>query len=235
MVVHWARHPGPRATISLVLNAAGALGTSVALVIVVGSKFLEGAWISVLIMTAAVVLFARVRSHYDVVTSQLSAHDPMTVAPRPLMVVVPLKRWSLLAKRCLDVGMSMSKDVVAVHLPCETGGDDFVGRWAELVEGPAIRAGVPPPHLVCLDSPFREIVPPLVRFARKMAREHPDRMIAVVVPRLVERRWWYYLLHNGTPTLLRTLLALRGGPQVMVVDVPWHLAEADEGIRGLSS
>jgi hypothetical protein len=235
MVVHWRRHPGRRRAVSLVLNAAGALGTSVALAVVLASKFLEGAWISVLIMIAAVVLFARVRSHYDVVTRQLSADDPMTVAPRPLIVVVPLKHWSSLAKKCLDVGMSISKDVVAVHLPCETGGNDFVDRWPELVKAPAIRAGVPPPRLVCLDSPFREIVPPLVRFARTMAREHPDRTIAVVVPQLVERRWWYYLLHNGTPTLLRILLALQGGPQVMVVDVPWYLAKADRGTRGSSS
>jgi amino acid transporter len=226
MVVHWHRHPEPGARVSLVLNAAGALGTSVALVIVLASKFLEGAWISALIVVGGVVLFMRVRGHYDVVTRQLTADDPLTVARQPLLTVVPLKRWSCLAQKCLNVAMSMSPDVVAVHLPCEVAANDWVDRWSELVAAPARDAGVAVPRLVCLESPFRELVPPLVRFVRETARQNPDRPIAVVVPRLVERRWWYYLLHNGTPTLLRTLLALRGGPNVIVVDVPWYLAEA---------
>lgn len=227
MVMHWYRHPGPHSRVSLVLNAAGALGTFVALGIVLSSKFVEGAWVSVLIMIMTVALFAWVRTHYNFVESQLEVDDPLTFASRlPLIAVVPVKRWSSLAKKCLVVATQMSSDVVAVHLPCEVDSGDFVERWPELVEGPAAAAGVPAPRLVCLDSPFRELVPPLVLFVREMARKHPDRQVAVVVPRLVERRWWYYLLHNTTPTVLRTLLAYRGGPQIMIIDVPWYLAGA---------
>lgn len=226
MVAHWHRHPGPRSKVALVLNAAGAVGTCVALTIVLAAKFVEGAWVSVLIMLATVVLFTRVRAHYDVVTHQISTDDPLTITARvSLIAVVPVKRWNTLAQKCLAIAMEMSTDVLAVHLPCETDSGDFVHRWPELVERPAADAGLPPPRLVCLDSPFRELVPPLVLFVRELARKHPDRQIAVVVPRLVERRWWYYLLHNSTVAVLRTFLVFRGGPQIMVIDVPWYLAD----------
>jgi hypothetical protein len=49
--------------------------------------------------------------------------------------------------------------------------------------------------------------------------------VAVVLPRLVEWRWRFYLMHNYTPSALRALLLYRGGPQIVLVELPWYLAD----------
>jgi len=58
------------------------------------------------------------------------------------------------------------------------------------------------PELVVLPSPYRFIVKPLVDRILEMEKEYPDRMIAVVLPELVERHWLHYLLHNQRPELI---------------------------------
>ena len=50
-----------------------------------------------------------------------------------------------------------------------------------------------------------------------------DRQIAVLVPELVERHWYHFLLHNQRARLLKELLLLKGNQRIVVVDVPWYL------------
>jgi hypothetical protein len=60
--------------------------------------------------------------------------------------------------------------------------------------------------------------------------------VAVVVPELVDRRWYEFLLRSHRATMLKGLLLLRGGPRVIVINTPWYLRddEADEA-SGISS
>jgi hypothetical protein len=48
-------------------------------------------------------------------------------------------------------------------------------------------------------------------------------MIAVILPDLVEARWWEYLLHTQRANVLRSMLLLKGNQQVAVISVPWYL------------
>ncbi|MFZ0481007.1 MAG: hypothetical protein WAL71_17845, partial [Terriglobales bacterium] len=57
----------------------------------------------------------------------------------------------------------------------------------------------------------------------EMERTHPGQQIAVLIPELVERHWYHYLLHNKRAELLKTLLLLRGNQRIIVIDVPWYL------------
>ena len=58
-----------------------------------------------------------------------------------------------------------------------------------------------------------------------MEKDHPNRQIAVLVPELVESRWYYRLLHNNRPEILRALLVIRGNQTISVVNIPWHLKD----------
>jgi hypothetical protein len=42
-----------------------------------------------------------------------------------------------------------------------------------------------------------------------------------MVPEIVERRWYHFLFRHRT-TLLKGLLLLRGGPQIMIITTPWY-------------
>ena len=77
MVVHWRRLGGPHARKSMAINAAGAVCTGVTLVVVLVSKFLEGAWVMILLIPALLVLFYSVRAHYQKVGREVASDAPL--------------------------------------------------------------------------------------------------------------------------------------------------------------
>jgi len=50
------------------------------------------------------------------------------------------------------------------------------------VEQPFRAAGVAPPKLTTLPSPYRFVVVPIVQFVLELSAKHPDRKIVVVIP-----------------------------------------------------
>jgi len=83
--------------------------------------------------------------------------------------------------------------------------------------------GLQEPELVVLPSPYRFIVGTIVNYALDMATKNPDAIIAVVIPELVESRWYHYLLHNQRANLLKGMLLVKGNERIVVINVPWYL------------
>jgi hypothetical protein len=79
------------------------------------------------------------------------------------------------------------------------------------------------PELVLLKSPFRFVVKPIVEYALKVEKDNLESHIAVIVPELVEARWYYLLLHNNRSSLLKALLLLSGSQRISIINVPWYL------------
>jgi hypothetical protein len=77
--------------------------------------------------------------------------------------------------------------------------------------------------LEIIRSPFRKLYEPLLKFVGKTKEEKPGRLIAVIIPELVEPHWYGYLLHNLRGATLRTLLFLERDQRTVVITVPWHL------------
>jgi hypothetical protein len=76
-----------------------------------------------------------------------------------------------------------------------------------------------------LPSAYREFFTPLLNYLRQLAKTDPSRSIAVIVPELVEKRWYHFLFRHRA-TLLKGLLLLRGGPQVVIISAPWYVRDA---------
>lgn len=234
MVAHWRRQGRGHAH-KVILNAAGALGTGITLLVIIVSKFVEGAWITVLIIPGLVGLFLqvyRVQKRADLAVEEAGAlaFDH----PQPPIVLVPLKRLDRVAQKGLRFAVSISRDVVAIHV---RGPDDEVtpdlldAQWEERAAQPARVAGFTPPRLVSLNSPYREFFGPLLAHVRQVAAEHPGRYVAVLVPELIERRWYHFLLRSHRSTFLKGLLLLQGGPQVVVINTPWYFRDPGEHRR----
>ena len=102
---------------------------------------------------------------------------------------------------------------------------DLTQEWSTLVEEPARKANLTPPKLIVLTSTFRQFFQPLLDYVFALRDENPKRHIVVVIPDLVVTRWYHVLLHNHRGAILRTLLRLRGGPRVVVVNTPFYLRE----------
>ncbi|PYM85738.1 MAG: hypothetical protein DME09_04405 [Candidatus Rokuibacteriota bacterium] len=91
MVMHWRRVGGPGSAPVAAVNAIGAVATGIALTVILTTKFIEGAWITIVIVPAMLALFARVKQHYDFVSEQIRFARPVEVNPsEPPVVVVPV-------------------------------------------------------------------------------------------------------------------------------------------------
>lgn len=234
MVVHWLRRRGePHAGKSLTVNLTGAILTGITLVVILVSKFVEGAWISALCVPSLVLLFRATRRRYERVSRALSTSEPLDLEEvRPPIVVVPIRHLHKVTRKALRLACAMSPEVYAVEVHAsEQSCEDASRRWAAAVVAPAHRAGTAVPRLVQLRTAYRDITDPLLRFVWKLAAENRDRFIAVIVPDVVEARWYHYLLFSHTATLLRMMLRFRGGPQVVVVDAPWYLRRPQRSLR----
>jgi hypothetical protein len=167
-------------------------------------------------MTAVHRHYARVERETAPAPRFLSAQ-----LPRPI-VIVPVESWTSVTQKALRLALSISSEIQAVHVQVD-GTEAFRTNWAEEVEKPARACGLPPPSLVVLPSPYRFVVHPILEYTLTVEREHPDRMVAVVIPELVERHWWHYFLHNQRGELLTALLLVKGDRRISVVNVPWYL------------
>ncbi|APR77415.1 Amino acid permease [Minicystis rosea] len=226
MVAHWKRVGGKRSRVHLTVNAAGAVATAATLVVIILSKLTQGAWISGLLVITTLFIFCRVRRHYRQLDVEVCTHAPLDLTPqRPPIVVVPIRRWDLVAQTGLRFALRLSQDIYALQvLFGDPRSEDLTSAWHDLVEVPARENGIEPPRLVVVRSRYRRLFKPLLRFVTTVAHAHLDRQVAVVVPEVVESRWYHYLLHNHTASILKALLLFRGGKGVVVISTPWYMS-----------
>jgi amino acid transporter len=225
MVVHWWRSRERRRWLACAINCLGAIGTAGALIVVLLAKFIDGAWVTVALLAGLVLVFAGVRRHYRTVARELKTTEPLNAKDlQPPLVVVLVRGWSRITRKALRVAMRMSPDIHALHIAFDANRlKDLEEEWAKFVADPCREADVPAPKLAVIPSPFRRLYAPLMEFLTMMERAHPGRPIAVIVPELVERRWYHYFLHNQTAAVIKGYLYFSGLERVSVVNVPWYL------------
>jgi len=227
MVMHWRKKGGGG---RIWVNGLGAIATGCALAIILAAKLLEGAWIIVLAIPTMLFVFYRIHRHYRKIDADTRKRQPMNLDdnPRPV-VLVPMRRWDRLSEKALRFSMWLSTDVIAVHLSNLSGDEGkqedqrVRAEWAKEVEAPAIARGLKPPQLLVIQSPYRSFLDPLLEEIDKLKAQYPDRYVAVVVPEVMETRWWELLLHAHKATHLRTALATHSDKRVLVVTVPWYV------------
>jgi amino acid transporter len=221
MVIHWWRERGKGWQVKAAINGIGALATGATLVVVGVSKFAQGAWITIALIPSLVMLFMRIRAHYQEVAEQLSlAGTPPALKPGPsTRAVIPISGAHRGIVGAVNFARSISRDVTAVYVELEPGaGERIRERW---------KYWWPDVPLVILPSPYRSIVGPLLDFLDQTDRQHDDgQLAAVVLPEFVPVKWWHGLLHNQTAWLLKAALLYRRrrmGFQRVIIDVPYHL------------
>jgi hypothetical protein len=227
MVEHWRRERGPGSTRSMVINGLGAICTAVTLVVVLVSKFVDGAWVIALLIPILLAVFLSVRSHYQTVAREVGSDAPLDAAHlEPPVALLPIRGWSAITRKALRIALKLSPDVYALHI----AGDeqavlDLEDTWSHRVRQPATEAGVRAPRLIVIFSPYRQLYGPLMQVVNDLQHAHPDRDIAVIVPELVATKWYHYLLHNQTAAIIKAYLLFSGKRRVIVVNVPWYLVE----------
>jgi len=223
MVGHWRRTAsGFEAAHGILINGIGALATGITVLVIVVAKFAEGAWVVVVLLLPAMLVFmGRVRRHYEWVGKEVALTSAMVLRTqnlKPPIVIVPVDQWNAATEKALQFAMTLSPDVEVLHVMCDADEDRPAWKWAE--DPPA---GTPVPKLVTLPSPFRLVVHPIVDYVLKVEKENADRTVAVVIATMVERHWYHYFLHNQRGQMLTALLLLGGDERINIVNVPWYL------------
>ncbi len=224
MVRHWRRQGGHWR--SMLINGFGAFATGVTTLVVLAAKFLEGAWVTVLLIPLILLLMNRVRHHYDAVAEEIATQDPADFQQlQPPLVITPIASWTKISQRALRFAYKFSHEVRAVYVAVdsEDASAAFCRKWSTLAGVPAKIAGLPPPELVILESPYRWVLTPILEYVLKVEKENPSRQIVVVLPEMVELHWYHYVLHNQRAEILKTWLLLRGSQRIVTVNVPWYL------------
>jgi amino acid transporter len=227
MVMHWRKVGGPGATTSMAINAAGAACTGLTLVVVLVSKFAEGAWVMILLVPALLALFVSVRTHYRTVGREVATSEPLDARDlQPPLVLLPMRGWSAITRKALRFALKISHEIYALHVADD---GETMARledcWEERAQKPAVEAGLPAPKLIIIYSPYRKLYSPLKQVISDLQRAHPDRDVAVIVPELVRTRWYHFLLHNQTAALIKAYLLFSGFRRVVVITVPWYLSD----------
>jgi amino acid transporter len=224
MVMHWKRQGGH--PLRMFVNGLGAVATGITAVVVLVAKFVEGAWITALLIVAMILMMRAVKRHYVDVDRETDLDRPIVPAEitQPI-VVLPIDRWSRITEKALSFALSMSNDIRCLHIQTGDEPDEISQDWEKDVAAPLRAAGKCVPKLEILQSPFRYVLAPVVDYIFTVERESSFHKICVLVPELVVRHWWDNLLHNRRADMLKVILLLRGNRRIVVINIPWYLEQ----------
>jgi amino acid transporter len=216
MVRHWwqSREPGWRRSIAI--NGFGATATGIVAVIFAVAKFALGAWLIVIVIPLLVGTMFLIRRRYERRRVEAAVHVETIVGPprRSQRVIVPVADVTRDVIHALTFARTMSDDVTAVHVT------DDPERGARLRA--RFERQVPGVPFVLVESPYRSLVRPLVRYLEDAVARAGDEVVVVLLPVYMPRNRLEQLLYNSNGRRIRE--ALLGRPNVLVADVPYRRA-----------
>lgn len=202
--------------VKMVINGFGSVCTAIVMLIFATTKFVDGAWIVLIIIPTLVWVFTRIKMHYDSLAARLSLADfygptHMGIRHRVIMPISGVHRGTLEALRYARM---LSDDITAVHISVDPEEAAKVQqRWEKWGDGV---------RLVILDSPYRLFLEPLLDYIEQLvAYRQSNETITILVPQFVPSKRWHNALHTQTARLLRSELLAK--PGVVITNVPYHV------------
>jgi amino acid transporter len=213
MFMRWQKRREPGWKTGRIINFTGATATALVTTIVAVSKFRAGAWLTPVVILILMLMMRSIHKHYLTASKELATPTPLDPDLIVHTVVVPIASVNRVARQTLAYARSISDNVTAVHI---SDGEDEIQKfredWAKLE--------VPIP-LVIIESPYRALVGPLLKYIDEIGKQKPNDTLTIVLPEFIARHWWEHLLHNQTALRLKAALLFR--PGTVVTSVPYHL------------
>ncbi len=221
MVIHWKKEHSKGWWGKALINGFGALATTVTLIVVAYSKFIDGAWIVILLIPLFVTGFYQIKSHYQEVSRELTLKGlPPSLLPLPTpRMVIPVSGIHRGVIEAVRYARGISSRVTAVYVEVSPGaGEKFSQTWAHWE---------PDIPLVVVPSPYRSVVAPFLEYLEYTDREHNDGQLAtVLLPEFIPARWWQMPLHNQTAWMIKLALLYnrrRYNRVRAIIDIPFFL------------
>ncbi len=213
LVRHWHQTRPPRWRLRAAVNAAGATMTAIAVVVFLASKFLEGAWVIVIVIPLLMLLFWRIESYYAEVAAELQlGTKPKLPRAHKSLVIVPTTTVTLLSELALSAALSLGDEVVALAVAGDDDeADQIREQWAHWA------CNVP---LEVLLDPHRSLVRTVLRYVAAIKAD--DTTITVLIPQIIPNKRRHEILHNQRGRLLEAVLKARTN-DVVIATLPFHI------------
>jgi len=214
MVRHWLAERGSGWRRSAVINGIGAFVTGIVVVVIAISKFDQGVWMIIIIVPILVLLMLFIKHEYAMEGLGLDVQPDVVFGPphRRQRVVVAAQAMSRAVVQAVKVGETMGEEVQLVHVTLDpVEGEHFRER---------VERQLPGVRVVLVESPYRALVRPFVRYLEVSQAEDPSRLTIVLLPEHLPRHWWDRLLYNQNVHRIRA--ALVGRKDFVVLDTPYR-------------
>lgn len=221
MVSRWWHRREPGWKHGLPLNALGMTMTAIVFVVTATAKFMEGAWVVLLIIPTLALIFSAIHRHYADISSQTTTETPTSPTSVKPVCIVPIVDLNGVALQSLAMARTISDSVIAVHISDDE--DDIRNirakweTWGNHIP------------LEIIESPYRSLVRPLLSYIDAIDKQRTDDTLIILLPELVATHWWQQLLHNQTAFRLKRALLFR--PGTVVVSIPYHLQKRVHRVR----
>ncbi len=231
MVRHWTRHlreddPSPAEArvmrTSRSIQLFGGSLTGVILVLELFTKFVAGAWISVSGIVLFYLVMRAINNHYEHVAKELAPTDAEVILPSRNHAIVLVSKIHKPTLRALAYAYA-TRPSTLVGLTVKVDGEEL-----DTLQHDWEQRGIDVP-LVVVDSPYREITQPIIKYIKEIRRDSPRDVVTVYIPEYVVGRWWEQLLHNQSALRLKARLLFE--PGIMVTSVPWQLRSSQAVIE----
>jgi len=216
MVVKWIREKPKGWILKLTINLTGAIISFIVMSMFFLTKFAQ-VWTVLIFLPVIIIVFHRIRKHYEAVGDQLSLRTCEPIVPiQGNVIIVPVAGMTHVVENSLNYAKSLSPDqVIAVYVSFEREDEKkFEEKWKKWQ--PGVR-------LVTLHSHYRSIIQPLTKFidtVQYKANESNYR-VTVVIPQFIPKKGWHNILHNQSSLLIRAFLLYKRN--VVITTVPYHL------------
>ncbi len=219
MVIHWFHEKQRGWQKKAVINGIGATATLIVLMTIIYEKFAVGAWIIVVLIVVLYFVFNLIHNHYLDVAQQLNMkhyHPNRTPMTNTVLLLVPTLHRGVMP--ALTYARSLSSDCRAIHIETDPERTPKLReKWEHFGQD------VP---LVILNSPYRSLIEPVMRYLDAVQLERRNHLVTVIVPEFVPTKKWHALLHGNNGLLLKLRLLARR--DIVVANVRYYLQELEE-------
>ncbi|HET9732231.1 MAG TPA: APC family permease [Acidimicrobiales bacterium] len=214
LVRHWSTHHGRLWAARAAINGTGAVLSAAAAVIFLATKFIHGAFITVVVIPALIVMFRQIHRYYDTLGEALGLGEepPRPDGDVPGLVLVPVVGLSRLTSAVLSHALATGGEVRALHAA-------FEGEPTEALEA-AWRDWHPGVPLIVVPSPERSVTRAFLRYMESPeVSAHPN--VIVLIGEIEPRKLRHRLLLNQRGTILASFL--RRHTDAAIATIPFRL------------
>ncbi len=229
MVRHWWKLRGEKRgwQRSLAINGLGAVTTLLVALVIASTKFLEGAWIVVLLIPLLVLMFVAISRHYLHVERERTTAIP--IHPRDIhhRLIVPIAKLNHAARQSLAYARSISPDVTAVHVALDTHRADALRAawedWQKQLSKDELS------RLDIIEPSDHSLIGSLLGYIDAMHRQYPGETLTVILPETARSSLLGRLFSN--PIISRLKIALFFRPEIVVTNVSWYQRASNAPVR----